>query len=290
MKNYKVSVIVNCLNGERFVNRSIKSILNQNYQNFEIIFWDNKSIDNSLKIVKKLQKKSNKIRIFSSKKTIKLYEARNKAIEKAKGRYIAFLDIDDTWFKKKLSSQIKKIQSDQTKIIYTNHWIAENGKKKLFAKQKLPYGNLSKQILKKYPICISTVLLEKKCFQKVGLFNKNYEIIGDFDFFFRISHHYKFSIIQKPVATYYIHGKNFSLLKMNLRIQEMYDWLNIQKMTNFYKNNKDDYLKIKDKNLYFDIIYNLKKKKITYTLASIKKIKSIKLRIKTYLKLLNSII
>ena len=120
MKNYKVSVIVNCLNGERFVNRSIKSILNQNYQNFEIIFWDNKSIDNSLKIVKKLQKKRNKIRIFSSKKTIKLYEARNKAIEKAKGRYIAFLDIDDTWFKKKLSSQIKKIQSDQTKIIYTN--------------------------------------------------------------------------------------------------------------------------------------------------------------------------
>ena len=70
----------------------------------------------------------------------------------------------------------------------------------------------------------------------------------------------------------------------------MYDWLNIQKMTNFYKNNKDDYLKIEDKNLYFDIIYNLKKKKITYTLASIKKIKSIKLRIKTYLKLLNNII
>ena len=85
MKNYKVSVIVNCLNGERFVNRSIKSILNQSYQNFEIIFWDNKSIDNSLKIVKKLQKENNKIRIFSSKKTIKLYEARNKAIQKAKG-------------------------------------------------------------------------------------------------------------------------------------------------------------------------------------------------------------
>ena len=42
----------------------------------------------------------------------------------------------------------------------------------------------------------------------------------------------------------------------------MYDWLNIQKMTNFYKNNKDDYLKIEDKNLYFDIIYNLKKKKL----------------------------
>ena len=70
----------------------------------------------------------------------------------------------------------------------------------------------------------------------------------------------------------------------------MYDWLNIQKMTNFYKNNKDDYLKIEDKNLYFDIIYNLKKKKITYTLASIKKIKSIKLKIKAYLKLLNNII
>ena len=82
MKNYKVSVIVNCLNGERFVNRSIKSILNQNYQNFEIIFWDNKSIDNSLKIVKKLQKKSNKIRIFSSKKQIGLFLIKNMMILK----------------------------------------------------------------------------------------------------------------------------------------------------------------------------------------------------------------
>tara|TARA_Y100000389_G_C17470712_1_gene530445 strand:- start:6805 stop:7680 length:876 start_codon:yes stop_codon:yes gene_type:complete len=290
MKNYKVSVIINCLNGESFINRCIESVLSQSYQNFEIIFWDNRSSDNSLKIIKLVKNNNNKIRIFSSRKTVKLYEARNKAIKKAKGTYIAFLDIDDLWSKNKLLNQIKKIQSDKTSIIYTNHWIKENNMKKLFSIKRLPDKCLTKQILTNYPICISSVLLEKKCFNKLGLFNKKYEIIGDFDFFFRVSHKYKFSVLQRPLTTYNIHGKNFSLIKMNLRIKEMNYWLNKQKNTKFYKKHRDDYMSILNKNLYFDVIHNLKIKKINKIIEKIHKIKSMKLIIKAYLKLIKSVL
>ena len=290
MKNYKVSVIINCLNGENFINRCIKSVLNQSYQNFEIIFWDNKSSDRSLKIIKQIKKDNNKIRVFSSRKTVKLYEARNKAIKKAKGSHIAFLDIDDLWTKNKLFEQIKKIQLDKTSIIYTNHWIKENNIKKLFSSKKLPNENLTKQILNNYPICISTVLLEKKCFNKIGSFNKKYEIIGDFDFFFRVSHCFKFSVLQRPLATYNIHGENFSLIKMNLRIEEMSFWLKNQKTTKYYKNNKNDYISVLNKNLYYDVVYNLKIKKINNIIKKINKIKSIKLIIKAYLRLIKKIL
>ena len=60
-----ISVIVNCYNGEKFINRCIKSILDQSYQNFEIIFWDNNSNDKTFQIIKKFDDK--RIKYFKSK-------------------------------------------------------------------------------------------------------------------------------------------------------------------------------------------------------------------------------
>ena len=83
MNNPKVSVIINCFNGSRFVNNCLKSVINQSYSNYEIILFDNNSSDNSIKQAKKFNSK--KIRIFKNKKKLKLYDARNKAIDKSKG-------------------------------------------------------------------------------------------------------------------------------------------------------------------------------------------------------------
>ena len=101
MKNFKplISIIMNCYNGEKYLKKSIKSVINQNYKNWELIFWDNKSSDNSKKILKEF--KDNRIKYFFSKKFTNLYEARNLAIKKSKGSYICFLDTDDWWDKKK---------------------------------------------------------------------------------------------------------------------------------------------------------------------------------------------
>ena len=93
-----VSIIMNCRNGEKYLKQSIKSILCQSFHNWELIFWDNKSIDNSKKIL--FTFKDKRIKYFYSNKNIKLYEARNKAIKKASGKYITFLDVDDFWKKK----------------------------------------------------------------------------------------------------------------------------------------------------------------------------------------------
>ena len=91
MNNFpKVSIIMNCLNGEKFLRDSLKSVLNQTYKNWELIFWDNLSIDNSKKILKNF--KEDRFKYFCSDTFLSLYKARNNAIQKCAGEYIFFLD------------------------------------------------------------------------------------------------------------------------------------------------------------------------------------------------------
>ena len=136
-----VSIIMNCRNGEKYLKQSIKSILCQSFHNWELIFWDNKSIDNSKKIL--FTFKDKRIKYFYSNKNIKLYEARNKAIKKASGKYITFLDVDDFWKKKKLENQLRIFKKDDSiNFIYSNYFVYYNKtkKKKIILFQKSSFG------------------------------------------------------------------------------------------------------------------------------------------------------
>ena len=90
-----VSVIINCFNGEKYLSEAINSVLLQTYKNWELIFWDNQSSDRSAEIA--LSYDDPRIKYFYASKHTLLYEARNQAIEKSKGEFIAFLDVDDWW-------------------------------------------------------------------------------------------------------------------------------------------------------------------------------------------------
>ena len=105
---------MNCYNGEKYLNSAIESIYNQTYLNWEIIFWDNASKDKSSSIALSY---NSKLKYFKSKKTISLGKARNKALSKCSGDYIAFLDVDDLWMPNKLEEQIKKISQDPKAVI-----------------------------------------------------------------------------------------------------------------------------------------------------------------------------
>ena len=125
-----ISVIMNCHNGEKFLKKSIQSVLRQSYYNWELIFWDNCSSDNSASIIKSFN--DNRIRYFKSKRFTNLYDARNQAIKKSKGEFICFLDTDDWWIKEKLKIQtnfIKKNKSKNIKFIFSNLYIYDNVQK-----------------------------------------------------------------------------------------------------------------------------------------------------------------
>ena len=86
-----ISIIMSCYNGEKFIERAVSSILKQTYQNWELIFWDNQSEDNSKAIVHEYN--DFRIKYFYAPEHTLLSKARNYAIDNANGEYLAFLDL-----------------------------------------------------------------------------------------------------------------------------------------------------------------------------------------------------
>ncbi len=230
-----VSVVINCLNGEKYLRQCIKSVINQSYKNWELVFWDNCSKDNSIKIIKSFKDK--RIKFYKSKSVKNLYKARNLALNKCNGKYICFLDVDDMWFKNKLELQVKEMRKDKfVKIVYTNYIVLLNEKKKKFVKfsKKLNSGFITQKLLNNYDIGILTVMIDSKLF-RLKKFNSSYNVIGDFDYFIHSSFKYNIKAIQEPLAIYRIHSDNFSLKKIDIYINELSSWLRENKNKKKFK-------------------------------------------------------
>ena len=220
-----VSIIMNCHNGEKYLKKSIISVIKQTYKNWELVFFDNISTDKSKKIL--LGFKDKRIKYFNSKKYFKLYKARNLAIRKAKGDYLAFLDTDDWWNKNKLKEQVNFINKNKKyQIVYSNFLLYWENKKKFTKKYdlKLPSGKITQELLNDYFIAISSALINIKIF-KSRIFNEKYNIIGDFDFFIYISRYHLIGAINKPLLYYRLHSENTSNKKIDVYFREQKNWL-----------------------------------------------------------------
>ena len=255
-KKKLVSIILNCYNGEKYLQEALNSIEKQSYKNWELIFWDNRSTDNSKNIFKSFKNK--KFKYYFSKKHTSLYKARNLALKKSRGQFISFIDADDLWEKNKLKDQVKLfLRNKHVSLIYSNLWIQNENlkKRKLYWKKDLPSGLIYKKIIKEYCIGIITVMIKRNILSKKNTFNPKYSVIGDFDLFTKLAKKNKYMAVQAPLATYRIHGDNLSLKNRIKEIDELKHWLrnNKYKLQSFEKKiiqNKIDlrkflYLKLK---------------------------------------------
>lgn len=243
-----VSIIVNCYNGEKYLDECIKSIINQTYKNWELIFWDNKSKDKSSEIFKSYG--DQRLKYFHADEHTTLYKARNLATAKAKGDFIAFLDTDDLWEKNKLELQINEFKSSNVGVVFSNCWILKKNKsKKIYINKTLPSGNIFNELVNNYNVGILTTIIRKDFFLKLTKrFDDRFTIIGDYDLFLRLSKICLFQAIQEPLATYRLHDKNFSNLNKQKEIEEIEIWLkennlnlsekHIQKLKKKNDNNK----------------------------------------------------
>ena len=272
-----VSIIMNCLNGQEYLNCAVKSVLNQTYKNWELIFWDNKSTDKSSKILKSFGDK--RIKYFLAKKRTVLHEARNQAIKKTKGKFIAFLDVDDKWSKNKLALQIPKFKNKKIGLVYSNFYKYYNsGKKKIAHSSKLPRGKITSLIIKNYKIMILTVVIRKSFISKKMPFDVKYDLLSDYDFGLNFSLKHNFEVINKPLAFYRIHDNQIQKKKMVLQAEQFCKWFlnkNIKKKFKDY-----DITSIQKKYEYYDLIKELNKSKIKLYLKMIKN-----LNLKNFLKI-----
>ena len=152
-----VSIIMNCFNGEKYLREAIDSVISQTYENWELIFWDNQSKDKSSEIFK--SHKDKRLKYFLANQHTSLYQARNLAIEKSKGDYIAFLDTDDLWEKDKLELQMNFFNNPEVGVVFSNAWIIKKNikNKKIHEKKKLPQGYIYNALLNHHK-CIPEVI------------------------------------------------------------------------------------------------------------------------------------
>ena len=208
----KVSVIMNCLNCERYLREAIDSVFAQTYEDWEIIFWeDNASKDNSEKIAKSY---GHKLRYFRSDVSLPLYGSRNLAVQKARGKYIAILDCDDLWLPTKLEEQIALLErDDEVGLVYSDAFIFnEKGKQKRKSEIHKPYrGNIFSELLLCNFINTQTVVIRREAFDSMDhWFDGRLIMAGDYDAYLRISYRWKVDYVDKPLARYRVHGNSKS--------------------------------------------------------------------------------
>jgi glycosyltransferase involved in cell wall biosynthesis len=191
-----VSVIITTYNRRHYLREAVLSVLKQNYSEKEVIVVDDGSTDGSCAEVRDLPVR------YVWKPNGGISSARNRGIEVARGRYIAFLDVDDLWMKGKLSAQMEAMEREGWMISYTDEIWVRNGKhlnqKKRHAKHS---GRIFEHCL---PLCIispSSVVIAREVFGQVGVFDENLPVCEDYDLWLRISSHYPVLFVDKPFIT-----------------------------------------------------------------------------------------
>ncbi|RED24941.1 glycosyltransferase involved in cell wall biosynthesis [Flavobacterium cutihirudinis] len=109
--NDLVSILIPTYNTEKFIRATLQSVQNQTYSNWEMILVDDASKDQTVAIIEEFAQNDNRIKLFKLKKNSGNGFARNIALEKASGKYIAYLDADDLWFPEKLEKQIRFLKT-----------------------------------------------------------------------------------------------------------------------------------------------------------------------------------
>ena len=156
-----VSVIIPYYKKRNFVKETVASVISQSYDILEIfIIYDDTNL-NDLEFLQEISKLDKRIKIISNNKRLGAGLSRNKGIEQSNGKYIAFIDADDTWAPDKLKDQISFMKKNNYQISHTSYFII-NEKKKIIGQRKARDLLSIDKILKSCDIGLSTVIIEKK--------------------------------------------------------------------------------------------------------------------------------
>ncbi len=164
----KVSVIIPMHNSSKHIEECIDSVINQTYKTLDIIVVDDNSSDDSVDIVE--NKKDVRIKIIKLHKNVGAAIARNNGIKEAKGDFICFLDSDDYWNLEKIEKQVKFIEENNYKFIYSGYEFLRNNKTHIVHVPKCIKYN---EALKNTTIFTSTVMFNMQYLNKKDIYMPN---------------------------------------------------------------------------------------------------------------------
>jgi glycosyltransferase involved in cell wall biosynthesis len=210
----KVSVIIPTHNRAEFLRSAVTSVLNQTFQEFEIVIIDDASKDHTREVITNF----NDIRIKAIHNQVSKGAAgsRNIGIMNASCEYIAFLDDDDEWLPEKLKIQTCLLDDSPQEVggICTGRFTIEKASGRVLSIDNPEMNDIYKGNF----ITTSSILLRVECFKKCGLFDENMPTGSDYDMWIRISKKFSFKVIKKALINYYIH-KNMLTIDYEKKIK-----------------------------------------------------------------------
>jgi glycosyltransferase involved in cell wall biosynthesis len=207
---------MNCYNCDKYLKQSIDSVLDQTYENIEIIFWDNQSTDFSARIVKACN--DDRIRYFYSITHTPLGKARNSAIQKSSGEYIAFLDCDDLWDKDKLKISFEELydnhENKNISLIYSRSFIIDGDSNLVYKNKKSPSGDIHDTLLTDGNfIVFSSVIIKRSTLFEFGGIDERLNYCEDLSLILNVLKGNYAIGVDKWLVSYRLHEDNLTKVK-----------------------------------------------------------------------------
>ena len=197
----EVSVIINCYNEGQFVRETLDSVFAQTFDDWEIVFWDNASEDDSGEIATSY---GDRVRYFRSSTLTLQSIARNKAFEKANGKYLAILDADDVWLPRKLERQVELMRAyPDVGMAYCDAiWFDGSGDHfRLFQVTRPHRGHVFGELITENFIYSSAMMFQRKALEDLDyIFDERYVRAADYDLSLRMAYRYAVEYVDEPLA------------------------------------------------------------------------------------------
>ncbi len=216
MEHPKVSVLIPAYNHEKYVGEAIHSVLDQTFQDLELIIINDGSTDHTQFEILKF--KDERIRYFSQENR-GLSPTLNRGIQLARGEYFNFLPSDDAFLPEKLEAQLKAFEEgENTGLVFSYHLVVDSEGKEVKDDPIVdwftaPYGTKEEifpVLFERDFLSAPTALIKMECFKKVGLFDESLKTAQDYDLWMRILKYYDLQLIKRPLLKLRWHGANLT--------------------------------------------------------------------------------
>lgn len=205
----KVSVVMTVYNEEDWIRRSVISVLNQTYEDFELVIVNDGSTDRTREILES-EFSDRRIKIFNRENRSRV-KALNQAVNVSMGEYIAILDADDYCLPERLKKQVEFLdRNPSVGIVGTAYYrYDEIRKEKCIRRYPTEDEQIRKEMAKYIPMAHSSVMMRKSCLEKTGHYNEQFDTLQDMELFIRIAKKYKLSNLREPLMVRDIRSDSF---------------------------------------------------------------------------------
>ena len=231
-----ISVVLTCYNGARWINKAIESVLAQTYDDFQLVFIDDGSRDNSKEIMTSYLCDERVLYIYQENRGFSA--AVNRGIKESSGNLISFIGQDDLWMPNKLELQVKYLSEHKdVDLVHSNYCsIDYEGRIGKVRDIKVPNFSSKKKMVEQLFlynfIGFETVLVKRKCFKNVGFFDERMVAFSDHDMWMRVMGSFDIGYLDQPLVKKRQHKLQLSRVRTEAVLKD--EFLMVEKTVDLY--------------------------------------------------------